>query len=75
MQEEATTCSTCGLSFHALRCISFLDGGVHLGGCISTYGEMNIPDDDGEDVKTTSLLIEGEGKLSIEPFQLNDQST
>ena len=57
----------------------FLDGGVHLGGhptgCISAYGDMHSLYDDGEVVTTTSLLIESEGELSVEPFQLNDQST
>ena len=49
--------------------------GGHPRRCISAYGEMISPDDDGEVVTTTSLLIESERELSIEPFQLNDQST
>ena len=49
--------------------------GGHLVGYISAFGEMHSPNGDREDVTATSLLIGGEGELSVDSFQLNDQST
>ena len=41
----------------------------------SAYGETHSPDDDGEDVTTTFLLIGSKGEFSVEPFQLKSSST
>ena len=49
--------------------------GGHPAGHTSTYGEMHSPDDDGEDVITTFLLIGSKGAFSVEPFQLKSLST
>ena len=49
--------------------------GGHPEGHILAYGDMHSLDGDGEVVTTTSLIIESEGELSVEPFKLNDQST
>ena len=61
-------------AYHSLM-EEFTWEGIQQDGYHHIWRDMHSRDDDGEVVTTTSLLIESEGELSVEPFQLNDQST